>query len=1129
MSLLLRDSVSIDEDHRFVTNEIENCIRSDQNVTGYFESALTIPIFYNIIAQTDNVATVSDVKSYPKIVYDAACSAKHRVFMGAFDELSKLYAVVDSVLYIWPFSNPSNIETIKTDGNIITAVTSGVPEQKVYNKNVTHVIVIATDRNIMIIPVGTLKSFTDRASKLKTSTIFVTTFISTKGEIFLCSDYREVFLVKYKETKKYEEVPNLKLKPLTSPLSFLPYARLLFLPSMTKSMAVCETGQYVALLSAPNKIRFYQYSNEHLRYVSKEKTYDRTILNIEPVPISDSSSFNFVAFASNGDRIFFGTCPGSYRDPNEIHIRLTIPAPPQFQGHTLISGSFSHGVSVFTFKDMLAVLHPNHNPHRLQSVLTEDVIIITDKFQHADNLSFFRSDHIFRSIDSTLFKNELLWQHTCRPSSGFLQTADGFRIVNFKLPVDNLEDLLQGYKGTFTEPIRDWMLAHSQNGEACATTILLASRSPELHRWALHTMVQFTKMNSKRYERFSNNLSHASAGFLLRVERLLMPIWQQTLFTLIKKKSDSSKSKYVVNTIFKELPANTIENFRNIFKFGEDYIKVRRSSIEVDDPDLKKEIDEEATVICRMYTYISSIIETLKFIQIIRTLKTSVIDETIRIINEEARVRLTDIPFGGKVTPFEALREFAASLFSVKDGPSQGDRFSIRLAHECPFFFSEAASKIKQALEELDMAKSKLPKDAAPILERVIDTFVKYADHISLQNLNKIADVFANLHMYKAIVDIALTRAELIDPTHLALTWYKGERSRRQTHETTAFNKRYECYLPLLKLCHIPEAFDVMLNNDDETFHVVLYSHILRKAIQKYKKSQINQEENDMEEEDFDEEINEDDNSQEKRLLSASTPYLEPFLQENCPDVLYLYNASHQDYATAAARLKILALDDRSNTEISVRLDYLRKMATYAKASRMMTIYTEAVDLVHAAEIQIQLLNELPKDHQLQSYRAKLMKAQDLFDRCVEYQKWSMILKLLPYLSVDGNKKNLVSVIWSNFFIQQSGTELRELARMISSIARSAADGTKEIIDPSILMPILEDTKLAQGGQKLWAVKLLHEIGVPINNLLEVYNTFLGNTEITDGQRAIFIDCVKYLTDNGAQLVAGRKANYVLE
>ncbi|EAY03789.1 hypothetical protein TVAG_232720 [Trichomonas vaginalis G3] len=1090
MTLYSRDTVSIDEDHRFVTSQISNCIASDQYIPEFFESSIAVELHYNKIEKENSIATISDVKKYPTRVYNAATAAKYRVFMSSFPKLSTLYCVVDNTLYMWPFNNGENPEVITADGNIITTVTYGIPEPKIFNKNPTYVILIATDRTIKIVPAKPFQIYKDEASQMKISTIFVSSYISSKGEIFLCSDTGEVYLVKYKDTKSTQEAPGLKLKPLISPLWFIPMANLLKNPRRTTSMAVDDTHNYFAFLVGKT-IRFYKYQNEHLYYLSKEKIdYSGNITNIEAIPISDSLLSHFVAFSTNGDRFFFGTFPGLYRNPDEIHLRRTLPAPEVFQGHTLISGSFSHGMSSFLFKDMFAILHPNSNPHHMQSHLVEDLVTIP---LSPDCLSFFRSEHIYKGQNTSMFHNEYLWQHIVQPTPGFLQCADGYRIVNFKLPVDNLNDLLQEYKGNFTDPIREWMFSNAAGGEACAASIILAGRSPELQRWALHTMHQFTKLNNQRYERFLGNLSHVTMGFIVRIERLLTPIWRSTLFTKFVKKSDNSKMKWIINPIFNELPSNTIENFRDIFKLGDDYMRLRRSSIEANDPDMQKEVDEETTNIYRIYTYVSSIIETLKFMQIIKTLKTSVIDGTIQIVSEAARMRLTILDFGdeNKYSIFDALREFAASLFSCKDGPSRGDRFSMKLARECPFFFSEAASLIKQAIEDLKSARYKQTVISQPIIERCIDTFVKYADQIPQQNLQEITDIFTSLQDYKAIVDISLARAELIDPTHLALTWYKSDRSSTQSRETAAFDKRYECYVPLLKLSDVPDAFEKMLESNDETFHVVLYSYILQEK---------------------------DEDSKEK-LLSVSTPYLVSFLEEKYPDLLYLYNARHHDYATAAARLMELAKSKSNDIDIEKRIQYLRKVTTYARASRMSTVYTEAIDLLHPAEIQRDLFQGKASN--------ELLSNQQLFDSCLAENRFDLILRLLPFLTIAGNanKMSVVSLMWSRFFEQNQGLSLLELKRKVLAIARSSESGTKEILEPSILIPLLEDTKLIHGGEMLWAVKVLDEMKSPLSNALAFYNSALANTEITQSQRTGFLAAIKYLLQKGATL-RGRDKNF---
>ncbi|KAE9363359.1 putative nucleoporin [Stipitochalara longipes BDJ] len=99
----------------------------------------------------------------PDKIFEQYNMAEVSTMMGLFAELNHAWVAIDSALYIWDYTDP-NAEIIgyEEQNNNITAVKLVTPKAGVFVKDVTHLLVVATVSEMILIGV---------ASKLETSTI----------------------------------------------------------------------------------------------------------------------------------------------------------------------------------------------------------------------------------------------------------------------------------------------------------------------------------------------------------------------------------------------------------------------------------------------------------------------------------------------------------------------------------------------------------------------------------------------------------------------------------------------------------------------------------------------------------------------------------------------------------------------------------------------------------------------------------------------------------------------------------------------------------------------------------------------------------------------------------------------
>lgn len=1088
-----------------------------------YEDDTTVSEFFQLVQQTENVndhyieqnssqnnkffpdkANISQLKRYPPEIIESFSHAQNRIFVGYFPLIDQMYCCVDNKLFLWDPNKIQNLQQIEENSGNITAVEITFPNPKVYQKeNVKFILIYSTEKQIVILPIDNnldvvFDNFDENSIILQTSGFMVTSITASKSpndySIFVGTNKGKVLPLSYR-IRDIDYVREaffivVKSRIVQEISSLLNLVSLQFLNSSNPivKMSFDETTMYLAALDNKSNLKFYIYKDGALNLVSTitKDNYTSQIYNPEnfqivslnSIPISDSSFCRFVAFTQDGTRIFFGSNPGVFSKNEEIRIlkELTLPNDVR-QNINLIGGFYNLNTSVMLTTDQVLILKPYYCPHQ-SSLHPDEYFQVFDLEEHP--LNFVLNTHLFSDCNVLIFYHEIMWQHITDAPKGYLACVEGYYQFHFDRPVDTLNQLIDESQGNFTLPIKNWMSFYDYQEESSASLLLLASEYPKQKKRALFILTQYYKTKEKT----------AFYAFVLRASRLLSLLWYSSVFT--KKENQ----KWKLSPIFIQIPSSLQQELETLLQLSRSYIKSRMSSSEQKNIEQQNLISQEVELIQVLNSYITSVIDILKFIKILINQKVNISD-AISKISPSSQKRLGEEPFGTNeisvqnsitqsgdgvknLSIFHALREFAAALLQNQNIESQNAHLKKIFESQCPNFFSEADLQIIDVSNRLRNAPVNSTFPPITLLNEAREIFLK---NISQPfKLEDIVELFKKHKYWRGIIDVCLKRAAAIDPMLLAVQWYKGNRYKTDITGCTAFDKRYECYKCCFDIINNKKALEMMISSTDELFHICLYKKLM-------------------------------DDGKNELLLSLSTPHLKQFLKENAPDQLWLYYCKHEDYAESATKLYELATDETKEYQLEDRIEWIKKVISLSRASGLDELQQNAKCLLKYANVQ-KIINQRVQTLQ----NNKLEKVQNLFNISCSNGFWDLSLLIVnctPIANEDRGK--LISKLWTNFIEEQIWNDHLSVASQKISSLLLEIESESDITNPNIIMPILEEHKFRKNGAELWAVQTMLKSNINPNYILNSYLDALNNENLTKSIRCEFIYCIAYLVNEGAE------------
>lgn len=314
------------------------------------------------IPKSNALAPFQQVKTYniPDRIFEQYNEAQVSTMMGLFAELSHAWVVIDNALYLWDYTLP-NPELIgfEDQPNIITAVKLVKPRAKVFVDAITHLLVVATTTDMVLIGVAHKKTpeginevalyQTNMRASIRGLGVRCIEGSAKTGRIFFGGEVTDdVYELTYQQEERWfgskcgtvnhvnksmvNYVNNtLKLSFTSSMLT--PVVKLVKTASKEHvvQMVVDDTRNLLYTLSSQSSIRVFHMKNMasldcaitrsfqtirtqigHMVASSDLITSQTELASITPISATEASRLNLMAVTNSGCRIFLSATSGGF-------------------------------------------------------------------------------------------------------------------------------------------------------------------------------------------------------------------------------------------------------------------------------------------------------------------------------------------------------------------------------------------------------------------------------------------------------------------------------------------------------------------------------------------------------------------------------------------------------------------------------------------------------------------------------------------------------------------------------------------------------------------------------------------------------------------------------------------------
>ena len=278
----------------------------------------------------------------PDRVFEQWNRAEVSTSMGLFAELNHAWVCIDNALYLWDYTNPNpEIIGFEEQSNSITAIKLVKPRAGVFVKTITHLLVVATTVEIILLGVDSslgpsgVRSVslyqTKMALNIKGISVQTIEGSPATGRIFFGGEAdNEVYELTYQQEEKWFSNRCGRINH-TSPgyTSLVPTIWGQKSKEHIVSMVVDDTRRLVYTLSSESSIRtFYMDSPTTLQQVIEKKRHEclrdishmissssllttaMKIVSISPISAREGSKLHLMATTSTGCRLFLSATKG---------------------------------------------------------------------------------------------------------------------------------------------------------------------------------------------------------------------------------------------------------------------------------------------------------------------------------------------------------------------------------------------------------------------------------------------------------------------------------------------------------------------------------------------------------------------------------------------------------------------------------------------------------------------------------------------------------------------------------------------------------------------------------------------------------------------------------------------------
>ncbi|KAK8391628.1 hypothetical protein O3P69_017278 [Scylla paramamosain] len=899
-----------------------------------------------------------------------------------------------------------------------------------------------------------------------------------------------------------------------------------------------------------------------------DKTNFKSVVSLCPIGTSESPHIHLVVVTGTGVRLYYTT--GQLNgNPSQAPYQLTllhVRLPPGFAANATVyrptkvhKALYSHGMCILcsnesneadTVWTMSSDQYPYH--HILaesQSTLAVDGYV----WALADVTPKLWCAALNPPTSQGTLPPLLVTQHQHAPRQLVLLSANGAHILIFQRPVDKLRYLLEEASGVEASIVKDFFTDMTPT-QACTTALILATdpniQNTQAAEWATRALflygasvdppapTSFPPQSPVNYSFNPPQMSTPLPGqnisstvpqdtqfsplhnaLYLYLARILRPAWS----TPVAKEIEVEGKPVVVSCMTGEevgFLAYQVELLSKFLVTNQGGTTNPLQPLNISNTTLNRTLGDgsERASLLALKLLLDQAREVLRLVSELTTHNfTAIVGGLQKEVRAQLRtVTLRDLVLTGR----DICRSLIMALLDRYHGDNaSSDAISERLRDICPNLYRIEDAKLAKANEIILSSKAnpnKIEKEKG--FKEAVALCKQIGHHV---NITGICSQLVSGGAYESVVDLCLSVASQRDPTGRALHYYKNNEPAEDHQGYMAFTARMECYRVLMDQLNqlvgtgaappaspsVPtrpgpptpppqtlpstdatqyahQMINLIVASTDELAHVTLYQWLV-------------------------------DTSRTDRLLSLSSPYLETFLtrsngQAPLHHLLWRYYEKNKEFYKAAKTLLLLA-EQRGDTSVGVRVDYLSRAHMCLSSCEMNTASNYADFMLHleekkeVAKVQLMVLDSLQCEAAGADVFAELNSS--LLALTVLYEKfaepWGLWDCKLAILHCAGHSEpQLVQSIWTKLIDNELekaapvGVELKvdRLSSKLKSLARVYSSNPSYFPLEHIIKHC-EIRSVQLQADTSWVVTTLQGCGIPVSKLINIYHKLYRSGE----------------------------------
>ncbi|KAG2195840.1 hypothetical protein INT47_012381 [Mucor saturninus] len=417
-------------------------------------------------------------------------------------------------------------------------------------------------------------------------------------------------------------------------------------------------------------------------------------------------------------------------------------------------------------------------------------------------------------------------------------------------------------------------------------------------------------------------------GFLLYFSRMIAPIWNLKVFVNCDPTNPQSRVRFAqAQTILYDSRANLqrLKAFMDKNSKFHDSANISDPKFQATDrTQLELDLAEQKSV-HELYLLLAQCIDVVFFVEfLLDSYLETIITKDTPADNLQA---LFDLDIKTMLTTSEGrglASDLVVAIIGKYGAPGSHASFNVvshELQRRCSSYFGANDILFFQGMEHLGRSIcAETEYDRMFSIKESLKHFNKAASSIPEDKLKAICQVYVRFAFHIGVVQLSLSRAQMLDPDNLALVAFESPQKSNEL-QSNLYKARLSAYdfaLEALSDAHRlkyqplpagrspigdPNVYsrmvtDAALESKDAIFHFRLYSWFI-------------------------------ENNLRDELLIIDTPFLVPYFKEYVKDdvssweFLWKYYRSHGQYFKAAVYLRLLAFSESPSISLSRRVEFL--------------------------------------------------------------------------------------------------------------------------------------------------------------------------------------------------------------